>query len=78
MPDMIIDSIHHQQIERMTQSSALRKAASGGSLPLLSEDEVSMIHREFASPSPSSQYNPAGDVEHEMWPVAGCNLDRRV
>lgn len=75
---MIVDSIHHQQTEKITRNSALRKAASSPSPPNLSQDETAMIQKKFASSKPISSYTMQGEMEKSSFFDRGNYIDRRI
>ncbi|MCC5914344.1 MAG: hypothetical protein JJU46_08225 [Balneolaceae bacterium] len=75
---MIIDSIHHQQLEKVARNNGLRAAAGSPKPPELSSDETGMIERKFSTAKPLTQYTSGGDVKESAWPVRGSHFDVRV
>jgi len=72
-----INSILHQQTERVAQNSALRKAAFSPQPPTLSKDESTLINQKFAPSQSMQSYSVDGKVnEHQM--VRGAHFDARV
>lgn len=73
---MAIESIQHQQLDRITQNSALRKAAYSPSPPSLSADESEMIQKKFSQTKPITTYSMQGNTEKSSFFSRGLNVDR--
>ena len=72
-----INSVIHQQTQRVAQNSALRKAASAPLLPNLTDDESTLIQQKFSASKSMRSYSLDGRVnEHQM--IRGSNFDARV
>ena len=73
---MAIESIQHQQLDRITQNSALRKAAQAPSPPVLTDDESKMIQKKFSHTKPITTYSMQGDTQKSSFFSRGLNVDR--
>ncbi len=72
-----INSIIHQQTQRVTQNSALRKAAAAPQPPKLTADESTLINQKFSPSNSIQSYSMDGRIkEHQM--VRGTNFDARI
>lgn len=72
-----INPIINQPAARVTQSSALRKAAVSPELPNLTQDESSLIKEQFAASKPLRSYSMDGKM-NQYQPVRGSNFDARI
>ncbi|MEX2601692.1 MAG: hypothetical protein WD355_08595 [Balneolaceae bacterium] len=72
-----LNSIQHQQFDRLVQNNTLRKAAAPPEPPKLTDDESSMIQKKFTNPKPLNLYNVQGDVREQDFP-SGMKVDTRV
>lgn len=72
-----INSVIHQQTQRITQNTALRKAAVTPQLPSLTTDESSFINEKFSSSRTMKSYSMDGRInEHQV--IRGSHFDQRV
>lgn len=72
-----INSIIHQQSQRVAQNSALRKAAAAPQPPSLTNDESTLIQQKFSMSKTMRSYSMDGRVnEHQM--IRGSQFDTRV
>ena len=73
-----INTVYNQQSLRVTQNSALRKAAtSSNNLPKLTNDENSLIKQNFTSHKPLKSYSMDGRVSDQQ-ALRGSKFDARV
>lgn len=72
-----INSVIHQQTQRITQNTALRKAAVTPQPPSLTTDESSLIKEKFSSSRTMKSYSMDGRInEHQV--IRGSHFDQRV
>ncbi len=72
-----INSVIHQQTQRVAQNSALRKAAAAPKLPSLTSDESTLIQQKFSASKTMRSYSMDGRVnEHQV--VRGSHFDARI
>jgi hypothetical protein len=74
---MITGSIQNQQFEHTVRNEGLRKAAKSPEPPPLSNDETSMIKKNFTPGKTHKLYDVQGDV-HKTNVELGQNIDTRV
>ena len=72
-----INSVIHQQTQRVAQNSALRKAAAAPQPPTLTDDESTLIQQKFSASKMMRSYSMDGRVnEHQI--TRGSHFDARV
>lgn len=75
---MNITSANAIQNQEVTRTNGLRKAAGAVQPPKLTEDESSMIRKEFSETKPITFYKGNGETQQQIVAGRGRHLDTLV
>lgn len=75
---MNINTLQAQQLTDLSRTSSLRQAAETVAPPKLSDDEVSMISKEFPAAKTMTWYSNNGSKHEEQMAARGSRIDIKV